>query len=80
MFASRGEPKKGTSSWTTSFFKSNTCISNSRLKLTKIQAKAKQDPAAEVLLFENYSFYLSTLSSKNNGRYSKKCAKQLRLF
>ena len=30
-------------------------ISNTRLKLAKNQAKAKQHPEAEVLLFENYS-------------------------
>ena len=34
------------------------------------QANAKQDPEAELLLFENYSHYSSTLSSKNNSTYS----------
>ena len=49
-------------------------ISNTRLKVAKNQAKAKQYPEAELLLFENYSLSLCTLSSKNN-RYSKKCTK-----
>ena len=55
------------------FFISNTFISNTRLKLAKNQAKAKQHPEAELLLFENYSISSSTLSSKNNRRYSKNC-------
>ena len=67
--------QKGISSWTTSFFIINTCVSNNRLELAKNQAKAKQHPEAELLLSENYYFALSTLSSKNNGRDSKKCAK-----
>ena len=50
-------------------------ISNARLKLGKNQAKAKQHSEAELMLFKNYSLYLSTLSSKNNRRYSIKCAK-----
>ena len=41
-------------------------ISNTRLKLVKSQVKAKQHSAAELLLFENHSFSLVTLSSKNN--------------
>ena len=48
------------------------------LKLTKNQAKANQHPEAELLLFENYSLSLSTLSFKHIRRYSikytKKCA------
>ena len=52
------------------FFISNTspetmrklCLST--LKLAKTQAKAKQHPEAELLLFENYSLSLYTLSSK----------------
>ena len=55
----------------TRFFISNTFISNARLKLGKNQAKAKQHPEAELLLFENYSLSPSTLSSKNNMTYSK---------
>ena len=59
------------------FFRSNTFISNTRLNLTKNQAKAKQPTEAEFLLFENYSLSSSALSSKNNEHvYSKKCAKK----
>ena len=54
------------------FFISNTFISNARLKLAENQANAKQQPEAELLLFENYSHSLSTLSSKNNRIYSEK--------
>ena len=39
------------------FFIGNTFISNARLKLLKNQAKAKQHPVAERLLFENYSLF-----------------------
>ena len=63
----------------TRFFISNTFISNARLKLGKNQAKAKQHPEAELLLFENYSLSPSTLSSKNNIRYSEKCTKNKRV-
>ena len=48
-------------------------LSNPRLKLS-YQAKAKQHPEAELLVFENYSLPWSTLSSKTNLKYSKKCA------
>ena len=49
--------------------------------MAKIEAKAKQLPEAELLLFENYLRSSSTLSSKNNRAYSKKCAKnQVRLI
>ena len=41
------------------FFKSNTFISNARLKLAKNQAKAKQHPETELLLFEDYFLYPS---------------------
>ena len=47
-------------------------LSNARLKLAKNQENAKQHPQAELLLFENYSHYSSTLSSKINSTYSKK--------
>ena len=50
---------------------------NTKLKLAKNQAKAKQPPEAELLLFENYSLSSSMLSSKTNLRYSKKCAKNI---
>ena len=46
------------------FFMSNTFISNIRLKLAKNQANAKQQPEAELLLFEKYSHSPSKLSSK----------------
>ena len=55
---------------------SNTFVSNARLKLAKNQAKAKQHPEAELLLFENYSLSSSTLSTKNNRRHSIKCTKR----
>ena len=45
------------------------------MKLAKNQAKAEQHPEAELLPFENYSLSSTTLSSKNNRRYSKKCTK-----
>ena len=41
----------------------------------KNQAKAKQHSETELLLLENNSLSSSTLLSKNNGKYSKKCAK-----
>ena len=59
----------------TSFFISNTFRSNAKLKLAKNQAKAKQHPEAELLLFENYSLSFSALSSKNNKLFSKNCTK-----
>ena len=37
------------------FFISNTFISNTRLKLSKNQAKAKQHREGELLLFENFA-------------------------
>ena len=51
--------------------KSNTFISNPRLKFAKNQANAKQNPEADLVLFENYSSSSFTLSSKNNRIYSK---------
>ena len=54
------------------FFICKTFISNARLKLAKNQPNAKQHPEAELLLFENYSHSLYTLSSRNNGTYSLK--------
>ena len=58
------------------FFISNSFISNSRLKLTKNQANAKQHPEAELLTFGNYSDFSFTLSTKNNRTYSKKISKK----
>ena len=46
------------------------------MKLVKNQAKAKQHPETELLGLEHYSFFSSSLSSKNNSRYSKKCTKK----
>ena len=57
------------------FFVSYTFISNAWLKLVKIQAKAKQHSETELLLFENYLLFTSTLSTKNNRKYSKICTK-----
>ena len=57
----------------TRFFISNTFIH--QLKLAINQAKAKQHPDAELLLFDNHSLFSSTLSFKNNRRYHKKCIK-----
>ena len=42
----------------------------------KNQAKAKQYPETEILLFENYLLSSSTLSAKSNRSYSKKCGKK----
>ena len=47
-------------------------ICNTRLKLAKNQANAKQYSEAELFLLENYSYSSSTLSSKNDREYSKK--------
>ena len=54
-------------------------ISNTRLKLAKNQAKAKQQPETKLLRFENYSLSSSMLSCKTNLRFSKKCAKNKRI-
>ena len=59
------------------FFTSNTFISNARLNFAKSQAEARQHPEVELLLFENYSPSSSTLLSKNNRKYSKKCTKTM---
>ena len=55
-------------------------IINTRLKLAKNQAKAKQHPEAEFFLSENYSLSSFTLSSENKRRYSKNVQKQVCLF
>ena len=57
------------------FFISNTSTRNARLKLAKDQAKVKQHPEAELLLFENYTLSSFILSFKTNMRYSKNCVK-----
>ena len=53
------------------FFVNNTFISITRLTLAKNQANAKQNPEAELLIFENYSLSSYTLSSRIKRRYSK---------
>ena len=40
--------------------------------MAKNQEVAKQHPKAELLLFQNNSHSSYTLSTKNNGTYSKK--------
>ena len=56
-----------------SVFISNTLTCNARWNLKKQQAKVKQYLEAELLLLRNYSLFSSTLSSKNNKRYSETC-------
>ena len=46
------------------------------MKLAKNQANAKQHPEAELWLFGNYSYSLSTLLSKSDRTYSKKISKR----
>ena len=46
------------------FLISNTSVSNTRLKSTKNQANAKQDPEPECLLFENYPFFIKVAIQK----------------
>ena len=46
------------------------------MKLAKNQASAKQQPEAEVLLFENGSHSSFTLSSKNNNTNPNKKQKK----
>ena len=51
-------------------------MNSTRLKLAKNEAKAKQHPEDELLLFENYlfsSFMVSSKSSKTNMKHPKKC-------
>ena len=45
------------------------------MEFAKNQAKAKQHPEAELLPLKNYSLSSSTLSPKNDKRYSETCAK-----
>ena len=40
------------------FYMSNTFISNATLKLAKNETKARQHPEAELLLFENFTFFI----------------------
>ena len=56
-------------------------MSNVRLKLAKNQTKTKQHPESELLLFQNYLLFSSTLSPKKTRRYSRKYTKEkVRLF
>ena len=48
------------------FFISNTFISHPRLKLAKNQANAKQQPEAELSLYENYSLRQILKNRQNN--------------
>ena len=60
----------------TLFFISNTFISNTRLRLAKNQAKAKQQSEAKMSFsVVNYSLSSSKVSPKNSRRYSKKYTK-----
>ena len=62
-------------------FTSNTFVSNTRLKLAKKNwAKAKQHAEAELLLLKNCVVSSSTLSPKENRRYSKNCAKNIYVY
>ena len=57
------------------FFINNIFIRNAKMKFPKNQAKAKENPEAELLLLRNYSLSSSTLSFKSNKRYSETCGK-----
>ena len=46
------------------------------MKLAKNQANAKQNPQAELLLFQNYPHSSSTLSPKITGHILEKWAKE----
>ena len=62
-------------------FISSTFVSNTRLKLAKTNwAKAKKHTESERLLLKNYKVASSTLSSKDNRRYFKKCAKNVYVY
>ena len=57
----------------TNFFPSKQHFCKQRqagIELAKNQGNAKKHPVAELLLYENYSHSLSTLSSKNSRTYS----------
>ena len=57
------------------YCKKHVYISNTKLKSTKNQAKAKQHPKAKLLLFENYLLSSSALSSRNNVHILKNVQK-----
>ena len=76
MFLTGADSKIRIPGYTLFLIIGNTFISKARLKLAKNQANAKKHPEAELLLFEKNSHASSTLSSKNNRKYSKKQAKE----
>ena len=55
------------------FFTSNPFIGNVRLKSAKNQTNVKQHREAELLLFQNYTFFIH---AENNRTYSKQMSKQ----
>ena len=57
------------------FFISST-YKQRQAEIGKKLGKAKQHPEAEYSPFDNYSLSSSTLSFKNNRRYSKKCTER----
>ena len=69
-FQAEGGGKCECGGFCTNFLKSNTFISNSRLKLAKNQANTKQHPEPELLLFKKFLRYFSSFHS--NRGYSKK--------
>ena len=75
FFYKKGKASSQLNCYTLFLQATNTFTSNTRLKLVKNHAKAKQHPEDEFLLFENYSS--SMLSSKTYMRYSKKLQKSI---
>ena len=63
----------------TLFYQEHSCKQQAEIGKKK-NANAKKHPESQLLLFENYSLSLFTLSPKNNRRYSKKCKKNTYLF
>ena len=62
------------------FLTKKTFKSNARLKLAKNQAKAKQRPEAELLLFKSYWFSSSRYHLKIIQNIPKNVQKTVRLF
>ena len=60
---------------TTHFFYKQQFYKQYQAKVGKKSIKSLATPWGCTLLFENYSYFPSMLSSKINVRYSKKCAK-----
>ena len=66
---------------TRNFFYKEHFYKQRQAEIDKKSSKAKQHTEAEVLLFQNYSLFSSTLSPKTNRRYCRKYTKkQVRLF